>query len=80
MDQNTLQDKSEHLPSRQDTYHKRIDALIARMEDQITLLDEGNRIDKLSANQRAQLAARYEGMLLRLQTLLHKIEADETES
>ncbi len=80
MDQNTLRDKSEHLPPRQGTYHKRIDALIARIEDRITLLDEGNRIDKLSANQREQLAVRYEGMLLRLQTLLHKIETDETES
>ena len=50
------------------------------MEDHITLLLEGNRIDELSANQREQLAARYEGMLLRLRTLLHKIETDETES
>ncbi len=80
MDQNTLQDKSEHLPPRQGTYHKRIDAFITRIEDQITLLLEGISIDELSAYERLQLAAKFCGLHLRLLPLLGKVEADETES
>src|SRR5579864_3962774 len=79
MDHNTPHDESEYLSPRQSAYN-RLHAHIARMDDRITLLLEGNRIDELSANQREQLAARYEGILLRLRTLIHKIETDETES
>ena len=79
MDQNMLRDKSEHLPPRQGTYHKRIDAFITRIEDRITLLLEDISIDELSAYERLQLAAKFDGLLLRLLPLLEKVEADEIE-
>ncbi len=67
-------------PPRQGTYHKRIDASIARIEDCITLLLEGINIDELSAYERLQLAAKFDGLHLRLLPLLEKVEADEIES
>ena len=79
MDNNTPYDKSGYPPPRQGTYHKRIDAFITRIEDRITLLLEGISIDELSAYERFQLAAKSDGLLLRLLPLLEKVEADEIE-
>jgi hypothetical protein len=80
MNNNMSHDESEYPPSEQGTYKDRIDVLVARIEDHITLLLEGISIDELSAYEREQLATKYCGLLLRLLPLLGKVEADEAES
>jgi hypothetical protein len=79
MDNNTPYDESENPSPGQDTYNNRIDVLVARIEDHITLLLEGISIDELSAYEREQLATKYCGLLVRLLTLGVKVEDDQPE-
>ena len=81
MSNNSSHDDSENPPPGQEgTCKDRIDVLVARIENHITLLLEGISIDELSAYEREQLATKYCGLLLRLLTLGVKLEADEASS
>ncbi len=80
MNNNMSNDESENSPSGQSTCKERIDALLARIEDHITLLHEGRRIDELSAKEIEQSIARYYDVCMRLLTLRVKVEADEPKS
>jgi hypothetical protein len=77
---NMSHDESEDPSPGQSTCKDRIDALLARIEDHITLLHDGIRIDELSANEIEQSLSKYYGMSVRLLTLRVKVEADEPKS
>jgi hypothetical protein len=80
MNNNRSNDESENSPPGQSTCKDRIDVLLARIEDHITLLHDGIHIDELSANEIEQSLSKYYGMLVRLLTLRVKVEADEPKS
>ena len=67
-------------PSEQSTCKDRIEDLIARIEDHITLLREYTSRDELSANEIEQSLSKYYGVLVRLLTLRVKVEANEPKS
>ena len=80
MNNNTPHDESGNPPPGQSTCKDRIDDLLARIEEDIDHLDEGRRIDELSANEIEQSIARLWSLKVRLLALLLKVETDKAES
>ncbi len=80
MNNNSSNDESENPSPGQGTFKDRIDAALARIEEDIDLLREGRRIDELSANEIEQSITRYYGVYMRLLTMGVKVEDDQPET
>ena len=80
MNNNMSHEESENSPPGQSTCKDRIDALLARIEEDITFLHEGISIDELSTYECVQSLERYYGVFVRLLALRVKVEADEPKS
>ncbi len=74
MNNNSPHDESENPSPGQGTFKDRIDAALARIAEDITLMSEYRRIDELSADQRARSEKRDLAFQKRLLNLLGKIE------
>ena len=79
MDNNTPYDESENPSPGQGTFKDRIDAALARIAEDIKRLREYERIDELSADQRARSEKRDLAFQKRLLNLLRKIEKAKAE-
>ena len=80
MSNNSSHDESENPPPGQEgTFKDRIDAALARIEEDLKRLREYERIDELSANEIEQSIARYYGVYVRLPTLCLKVKDDQPE-